>query len=74
VFITAVFTLCVLPFITAKSHASRRITYTAWLSVAIYIAWLVAAIYAHNVGYLDSDDFPELSGALTSDIRESAIK
>ncbi|KAJ6462013.1 hypothetical protein C8R47DRAFT_101020 [Mycena vitilis] len=50
--LTAVFALALLPLVSARSLASKRIVYATWTSVATYIIWFICVAIAHAQGTL----------------------
>lgn len=74
ILLVAVYALVLFPLCLAKSLRSKRLVYTAYLSVALYIAWLVTIIVAHAQGSLDADTVVTAYGHLFQDISACSFR
>jgi len=73
ILLAILFMLFISPLSLAVSLASKRLVYTAWLSVVLYIAWMCTIIVAHTQGTLDTDTVVVAQGRLLQDITSTAF-
>jgi len=73
VLIVLAYMIFLVPLCLAQSFASKRLVYTNWLSIVLYVLWVVAVVFAHSQGVLDSNITIIPRGRLFQDITTIAF-
>lgn len=67
-FFSILFMILIVPLCLSPDLGSKRLVYTNWLSVGLYVLWIIAIATAHSLGTLETNTVVIPRGRLFQDI------